>query len=163
MSAMFVSRHDIDLLVSAMRETSSLVRIDGRHDHADRIAPNALGRMLWAENVRSLRFRYPTQRDEHRAFDREVLAYAFTEYRGVRPGPIGHLAEFYTYQACEHPDWRASDAFFALCELRAELVKRLPGAEDAPWGVADESDVVRFAKLPAPARSNVLAFPGVDP
>jgi hypothetical protein len=163
MSAMFVSRHDIDLLVSAMREMGSLVRLGAVHDHADRIDPNALGRMLWAENVKSLRHLYPTERDAHRAFDREVAAYAFTEYRSVKPGPIGHLAEFYAYQTCEHPDWRASDAFFALCELRAELVKRLPGAEDAPWGVADDRDIARFAKLPAPARSNVLAFPGVDP
>jgi hypothetical protein len=63
MSAMFVSKRDIDLLVSAMRELGSLVRIGSRHDRADRIDPEALGRMLWAENVKSLRHRYPTHRD----------------------------------------------------------------------------------------------------
>ena len=145
MSAIFVAKHDIDLLVSAIRELKSHVRLQGRHDRADRIDPDDLGKMLWSENVKSLRCRYPTDRDEHRAFDREVLAYAFTEYPGVKPGPIGSLADFYDYQTCEHPAWRDSDAFFAMCELRVELVKRLPGAASAPWGVTDATDIAGFA------------------
>jgi hypothetical protein len=69
MSAMFVSKHNIDLLVSAMRELRSHVRLEGRHDRADRLDPNDLGKRLWSENVKSLRFRYPTDRDDHRDFD----------------------------------------------------------------------------------------------
>ena len=145
MSAIFVSKHDIDLLVSAMRELRSHVRLEGRHDRADRLDPNDLGRMLWSENVKCLRFRYRTCRDDHRAFDGQVTAYSFTEYGDIKPGPIGCLADFYDYQACEHPNWRDSDAFFAVCELRVELVKRLPDAGNAPWGVADESDIASFA------------------
>jgi len=163
MSAMFVSKHDIDLLVSAMREFGAYVRIVDRHDRADRFNADDLGRLLWAENVGSLQHRYPTDRDDHRAFDREVSAYVFRCYCNLKPGPIGQLAEFYEYQACEHPDWRASDAFFALCGLRVELVKRLPGADDAPWGVANEADIAYFAKLPAPAGSNILVFPQIGP
>ena len=163
MSAMFVSKHDIDLLVSAMREFGSATRIGDRYDRADRINPGDLGRVLWAENVKSLRHRYPTDRDEHRAFDREVSAYIFTPYHGLKPGPIGRLAEFYEYHTCEHPEWRASDAFFALCGLRVELLNRLPGVDDAPWGVAEDSDIAHFARSPAPARSNVVAFLRIDP
>jgi hypothetical protein len=163
MSAMFVSKCDIDLLVSARRVFASAVRIGERYDRADRVNPDDLGRLLWAENVRSLRHRYPTDRDDHRAFDREVLAYAFTAYRDLKPGLIGRLAEFYEYQTCEHPDWRASDAFFALGELRVELVKLLPGADDAPWGVAEDSDIASFARTAAPSRSNVVAFLRPDP
>jgi hypothetical protein len=48
MSAMFVSKHDIDLLVSAMRELRSHLRIEGRHDRADRLDPNDLGKRLWS-------------------------------------------------------------------------------------------------------------------
>ena len=145
MSAMFVSKHDIDLLVSAMREFRSHVRLEGRHDRADRVDPNDLGRMLWSENVKSLRSLYPTCRDDHRAFDGQAGAYAFTEYSGIRPGPIGSLADFYDYQACEHSTWRDSDAFFAIAELRVELVKLLPGAGKAPGGVTDEGDIGKFA------------------
>jgi hypothetical protein len=122
---MFVSKHDIDLLVSAMRELGSLARIDARHDRADWIDPDALGRMLWAENVKSLRHRYPTDRDAHRAFDAQVAGYSFTEYVGVKPGPIGRLADFFDHQTCEHPTWRDSDAFFAMIELRVQLARRL--------------------------------------
>jgi hypothetical protein len=143
---MFVSKHDIDLLVSAMREVGSHVRIDGRHDRADRVDPDAQGRMLWEENVKSLRHRYPTDSDAHRAFDAQVSGYSFAEYVGVKPGPIGCLADFYDYQACERPTWRDSDAFLALAELRVQLARRLPGAEAAPWGVTDESDIAIFAE-----------------
>jgi hypothetical protein len=62
---MFVSKHDIDLLVSAMRQLGSHVRIEARHDRADRIDPNALGRMLWAENVKS--FPHEAELQEKRA------------------------------------------------------------------------------------------------
>ena len=143
--SIFVSKPDIDLLVSAMRELGSQVRIDGRYDRADRIDPDALGRLLWGENIKSLRCRYPTDRDAHRAHDCEVEAYAFNEHRGVRPGPIGCLANFYDHQTCEHPAWRDSDAFFAISELRVELVRRLPGAECAPWGVVEASDIASFS------------------
>jgi hypothetical protein len=148
---MFVSKHDIDLLVSAMRELGSHVRIDGRHDRADRVDPDALGRMLWAENLKSLHHRHPTDRDAHRAYDAQVGEYSFAEYVGVKPGPIGCLADFYDYQACEHPTWRDCDAFFAVAELRVQLARRLPGAGAAPWGVADESDIASFAE---PARAD---------
>jgi hypothetical protein len=145
MSAMFVSKDDIDLLVSAMREFRSHVRPKERHDRADRVDPNDLGRMLWSENVKSLRSRYPTCRDDYRAFDNQAAVYAFTEYASIKPGPIGCLADFYDYQVCEHSAWRDSDAFFAIAELRVELVKRPPGARNAPWGVADERDIGKFA------------------
>jgi hypothetical protein len=102
--------------------------------------------MLWAENVKSLRHRYPMDCDTHRAFDAQVSGYSFTEYVGVKPGPIGCLADFYDFQACEHPTWRDSDAFFAVAELRLQLVRRLPGAEAAPWGVVDECDIASFAE-----------------
>lgn len=85
MSAIFVSKHDIDLLVSAMRKLKSHVRVGTRYDCADRIEPNDLGHILWSENVKSLRYRYPTDRDDHRAFDREVAAYSFTEYFRHQP------------------------------------------------------------------------------
>jgi hypothetical protein len=143
---MFVSKHDIELFVSTIRGRSH-VRIEGRYDRSGRIDPNELGSMPWSENVKSLRYRNPTERDEHRDFDRQVQAYAFTEYLDVKPNPIARLAEFYDYQSCEHPSWRESDAFFAICELRVEVLKRLPGMAPAPWGVADESDIGRFASL----------------
>ncbi len=160
MSAIFVSKHDIDLLVSAMRKLKSHVRVGTRYDCADRIEPNDLGHILWSENVKSLRYRYPTDRDDHRAFDREVAAYSFTEYSDISPRPIAHLADFYDYQTCEHPTWRQSDAFFAICELRVELVKRLPGWANAPWGALDPSEIASFAAagLCAP-----MAPPGLDP
>jgi hypothetical protein len=143
---MFVSKHDIDLLVSAMRELGSLARIGSRHDRADRIDPDALGRMLWAENVKSLRHRYPTDRDAHRAYDAQVCGYSFTEYVDIKPGPIGRLADFFDYQTCEHPTWRDSDSFFAVSELRVQLVRRLPGADATPWGVVDQCDIASFAE-----------------
>ena len=53
-----------------------------------------------------------------------------------------------------------SDAFFAICELRVELVKRLPSCANAPWGALDPSEIASFAAagLCAP-----MAPSGLDP
>lgn len=47
MSAMFVAKPDIGLLVSAMGAFASAVRIGERYDRADRVSPDELGRLLW--------------------------------------------------------------------------------------------------------------------
>ena len=44
-----------------MGEFGSQVRMESRYDRADGIDPDALGRLLRSENVKSLRCRYPCQ------------------------------------------------------------------------------------------------------
>jgi hypothetical protein len=41
--------------------------------------PDALGRMLWAEKLKSLRHRYPTDRGAHRAYDAQLGDYSFAD------------------------------------------------------------------------------------
>ena len=141
MSAFLVSKEDIDLLVSGMREHDTAVRIDGQFHRANKLDPTTLGKILWQENVESLAARYGArERDDNAA---EIAAYRFKSYGPVKPGALAQLASCYAYQTCEHEGWRASDAFFAICGLEHALCKLLPGAGDAPWGISDKTDIAK--------------------
>ena len=59
MSAFFVSKDNIDLLASAIRQFQAPVRIGDQFVTRDAADPRDLGQMLWSENVKSLRPRYP--------------------------------------------------------------------------------------------------------
>lgn len=41
----------------------------------------------------------------------------------------------YVYQACDAPDWDASDAKAFCDRLMVAVMHHLPGYEDAPWGI----------------------------
>jgi hypothetical protein len=72
----------------------------------DAADPRDLGQMLWSENVKSLRARYPDSNPEYeaerRGQDRDVAAYEFHEYPCVKPAAIAAIADCYEYQTCEH-------------------------------------------------------------
>jgi hypothetical protein len=39
------------------------------------------------------------------------------------------------YQSCEHPEWASSEAKSYLDALTMACVVKLPGMDDAPWGI----------------------------
>lgn len=111
------------------------------------IAPenaSELGRLLWWECVRSVSYRY----DDPDFAKLPGYGYTLNEYEqyrypaameaySARPDPVVVLKSIacYEYQACEHPGWHESDAK-RLCEwLRDKMIHKLPGYEDAPWGI----------------------------
>jgi len=90
-----------------------------------------VGAMLLAENLRSVSYRYSD--------DAEVWAapYVFTRLPGS-PNPVIILKAVacYEYQACEHPEWRSSEARQFCDALRHRMIRLLPGYQQAPWEIS---------------------------
>lgn len=170
MSAYLVSAASIDALVAGAKTyiapprgtgywyTEDLHRHDFRLGVSDHEAvhgtynPNTLGRMLWAENLRSISYRYPDTIDNPEAIPGpvgvgplEVMAYEYGPgYRVVDLDPFGLLGVVrgYVYQSCEHPGWSTSAAR-AFCDaltlaVVSDLIDRT-GANS--WTIDNLADI----------------------
>jgi hypothetical protein len=91
------------------------------------------GATLAAENRRSVNYRYEEDEIED--------PYEFTEYAGhFDPAKILAAISCYEYQACEHPEWKTSEAK-SFCEaLMHRMIRLLPGYGQV-WEVTDASEV----------------------
>lgn len=156
MSAFVVSKQHIDALVRAgirprdhlfwyhprpSREAPAAEWGKARHalgaDTADEI-----GAMLWAENVKSVRHRYPNNDGNSMPgpisfTPGEADAYHLpSNARTFEPVAILKAISGYEYQTCEHPGWEDSQAH-AFCEvLRDTMIRCLPGYEEATWEIS---------------------------
>lgn len=92
------------------------------------------GALLVAENRRSVNHRY--------AEDEIEEPYEFTEYAGTF-NPVAILAAIscYEYQACEHPEWKTSEAKSFCDALRMQTIHDLPGYNSFHGHVTDASQV----------------------
>lgn len=151
MSAFVVDKVHIDALVDAAMSRSGrswplswywakapMQRFDLDYSNAD-----AVGSMLWAENVRSVQRRYPDTIDSGEYpgpadfATVEILTYRF-ECLAPHLSPVEALKALacYEYQSCEHDGWADSQAR-AFCDaLRHDLINRLPGYAEAQWSVS---------------------------
>lgn len=170
MSAFEVDQTHIDIMISA-----ALVRVScgetlrWYHDSREEIPHTAPGEMLpshenyiaaldrtrrevtddnagmWgaalvAENRRSVNHRYEEDEIEE--------PYEFTQYAGTfNPVAILSAISCYEYQACEHPEWKTSEAYDFCEALRRKMIRMLPGYDKAPWEVTDASQVTIGAAL----------------
>jgi hypothetical protein len=88
--------------------------------------------MLWKENLTSVAYRYPADRDGDRPGpenfrDSDVDTYRFRCYPGqVDPEVVATAATSLAYQSCEHPDWAASAACRWVTRLREHANERIP-------------------------------------
>lgn len=151
MSAFVVDKTHIDAILTAALELTrpgdSLYWYDpsaeqgARPNFLTRETAGRVGAVLWAENVRSVNYRYREDEIEQ--------AYEFTRLRG-HPTPVAlmSLLHGFEYQACEHPGWRDSEAHAIVRRLERLAMTRLPGYSDAPWSVSDSQTDV----FVAPAR-----------
>src|SRR4029077_555285 len=98
---------------------------------------NDLGRLLLLENLLSLAHRYP---DRCRPVNEMAIdAYFYRSHRwaGFPVIALIKAVECYQYQACEHDTWEASQAADYCERLRNELIRRVPGWAEAPWGIRE--------------------------
>lgn len=148
MSAYIVSKAQIDLMVTGI--------IHGTRDEIVPSQPrdaNALGQMLMAECVRSVKYRYPG--DGPGELPGPSDPYYAKPYRHedrkYRPTAIElyGLIRNYGYQSCEHPEWEGSEAQALTASLEALIESATSEAERdrAPWGMEDEDIAVCRAKL----------------
>lgn len=95
-----------------------------------------MGRLLLAENVRSVNFRYnETMTDELR----ERIAGYRCPLHGMpqTPVPILKAIDGLFYQSCETDDWRETPAAWLLGAIQSEAISKLPGYAAAQWHITD--------------------------
>jgi hypothetical protein len=155
-SAWIVSKAHIDALV--------LAGVQWQLTDPSRTDLSEVGRMLWAECLASVAYRYPGDtghgdRPGPAGFhDEEVAAYRFAPVELVlAPHTALKLLDCYDYQSCEHPGWVGSAAQQFTATLRERITDRL-GRRDgsyrdhplyaaAPWGVDSLAELT--AQAPA--------------
>lgn len=137
MSAYVVSQAHIDLLVSAAVTWRRLdfynsPSLSGAPELSQTTNPDAIGAALWAENVRSVNYRYNSEEAE------TVPAYT---WRDLHPtgAPLALIVlkacDCFDYQACETEDYESRWAARWIDQLRKQAISQLPGYDKAPgWG-----------------------------
>ncbi len=135
MSAFVVDQEHIDELVSAAIDLEIRTRLatDRTCQQVNHENANDFGRMLWAENVRSVVHRYRLSGTAEAAeYESAVEAYCFT-WRPVSPGRAAKRLTCFEYQACECEDWEESLAYDFGSRMARALITKLPGYAQAPW------------------------------
>src|ERR1051326_2304968 len=138
MSAWIVSKEHIDTLVAGLwmpeHEGYPTYYHNGEpmRKHYD---PSEVGQMLWDENYRSVNYRY----DENKTAPR----YTYTEPQPVSAVQLIKSIDCYEYQSCETPDWPDSEAYTFCQALRSHAIGKLPGYDEAHWGVPSDAPANR--------------------
>lgn len=171
MSAFAVGREHIRYIVDAVTRLQPADHGDFRYYHDGKcrrvlwpgcdgvgegdVTPEALGQMLWNENIASVLHRYPH------------------DTRETMPGPVGESFEYGTHrrcqrvtpeqtiqaigcledQSCEHPGWEASEAHTFCRALHDLAVSRILGRHDLAWEIRDADNVVGREAAAALARA----------
>lgn len=94
-----------------------------------------VGAMLWAENMRSVNYRYEEAEVEE--------PYLFCE---VDTEPLQTLKAIscYDYQTCEHPGWLLSEARQFCLSLQDHMIGKLPGYDDRAWELLQAHPIRRI-------------------
>ena len=125
MSAYLVHSDTIDYLVTALRVWDVRLQ-DGRDAKTD---PDSIGRILWAENARSVAYRYIEQ---HEPTDH--YRYSSVPWDCVTTIEVLKSIRCLDYQSCETDDWERTVAANILRRLELEAFSHINGYSTAQWG-----------------------------
>ena len=149
MSAFVVSKAHIDYLVHAactLNINYTAVYFD--RQRVDFTNADDIGRKLWATNVASVLYRYPDcslhsgTMPGPADLDHESLAtYTLPAFSRLKFDIVTALkaVDCYEYQSCETPEWSTLPAYQFSQQLRSALIGRLPGYEQAPWEIEEDT------------------------
>jgi hypothetical protein len=123
-----------------------------------------LGKILLAENERSVLHRYPdcTEADMPGTIGQEAIGYAFKTWGQAFRLPHDKLCiwiikacDCFDYQACETDDYEQSLAFKIITAIRSRAWHSMQAYDAAPWGIdKDEGpQVVSLNSLSSRMRS----------
>jgi len=133
MSAFMMSDKSLKTLAKGIVNTTSIPpSVTGSDDPLEKA--NAVLLCLWQENVNSLMARYPGRYQEMVSM---CPVFTREEVRSALSIPWGALAKIlacYEYQSCEHKKWEESDAYRMCQWFSGNLLKKLPGYDEQPWG-----------------------------
>lgn len=135
MSMFIVGKDHIDLMI-----TAALAWGLAAPERAD-----AIGRMLWAENLASAKYRYPNSRDGERPGpiefrDSDVDTYTFEPIHGlVDPQVVAQACACYDDQASQHQGWATSGARTWSGALHVVADQRLPEFEQRYGAMTEQA------------------------
>lgn len=96
---------------------------------------NQLGQGLWRANWDSLEARYRDRAGDLFGNGAELALYRAKPVARIDVVNVLKQLDCFDYQACEVSDYAGSWAAEVTRILRKEAIRRLPGYDDAPWGV----------------------------
>lgn len=156
MSAYIVNEAHIDALIDVAKQYDSprsplrwFWGNPARIERLNEYNPTELGRMLFAQNARSVGDRYnetpepvaltysyrPTGKLGREMFPGLINMTGVKEFTAIEAHSI---IRGYCYQACETSDWVETEAY-AFCEaLKNKILDRLAPVDSDWWGVTDE-------------------------
>lgn len=144
MSAWVVNRKHIIYMVDCHRRIEANQQYDRRIVEPEKLAEYA--NMLWQENIKSVQHRYPDCVNKPENMPGPIgesfviLPEEFLKVSKPAPMSVADLAQLaksihcYEYQSCEHDEWNGSDAYLFCQMLRDDILRSLPGYDDAHWG-----------------------------
>ena len=91
-----------------------------------------VGKILYAENLASVNYRYNDTPDAQNVFKFDDRA------KQANPSAVVVLkaANCLSYQSCEHDGWQASQAHKIVEAIISSAIYSLPGYQDAQWEIA---------------------------
>lgn len=127
MSAFILNEYHLSILGRAASAASTHSGRQIRTGY-DAITSEMHAQTLYAENVRSVQYRY----SESGAAP--VMTFDSRAFRGILdPVQVIKAAHCYEYQACETPDYERSEAAKLIARIIAVYSRILPGYEAAQW------------------------------
>lgn len=130
MSAHIAEKETIDALVtfatSAKTQWFEFYR-DGRHVQ---YPADEIGQKLVEQNFKSVNSRYSLNEAPYKyRYRTHLLPLKNAALYALK------LSNYLAYQSCEDEGWLCSDAYFILTSIKEIAIRRLPGYDDAPWGL----------------------------
>lgn len=112
---------------------------------SEKLSWDTLGKILLAENERSVCHRYPdcTEGNVPGTIGQEAINYTFKMFRPFfQKLQWSHVCiwvikacDCFDYQACETGDYETTPAYDMVHIIRREAIRCLPGYDAAPWGI----------------------------
>ena len=99
-----------------------------------------MGQIIYAQNVRSVNFRYNDNVPE------TDYCYAFPLIPPLSPLEIIRLCDCIDYQSCETPDWHDTEACWFVQQIKNHACRKLPGYDDAPNDIGSNHLFARACK-----------------
>ena len=172
MSAYIVSKRHVDALVTGATISPSGFPSPFEWNVPDADAPwgfrrerlgtdnaDEVGAMLWMENVKSVRHRYPADNGNSLPGPADFTpgmadAYTFEPLAvPLTPEELLKAIQGFRYQSCEHPTWEQSEAATFIRALEQHAIASLPGFISATtWSVDDDRPVKSVYRGRARAR-----------
>jgi hypothetical protein len=148
MSAFVVDHAHIHALLTFAQTKRLQDRLGYCVNHgSERLSWDTLGKVLLAENERSVCHRYPdcTEGNMPGTIGQEAINYRFKMFAPFSQRLqwpqvcvwVIKACDCYDYQACETDDYDTTPAHRMIKIIRAEAVRCLPGYDDAPWSISD--------------------------